>query len=345
MAYALQEDDEFKSSWRPQQQAQPAGGAGGTAMAPGAAAPAPTGSRFVSFDRYLGANSEAAAKTGEKLGYGVQQKGDQAKQAMDTKLTEFQGATAKGMGGAWGASQNPTKTLLPPSGPAAQVQGNVVTKTAQPLTAQPGYTLDEATALANNTYTGPTSLAAFAPELRGQVEGAQRTAAQLGNEQGRRALLAEGMGRQPGAYSGAMAGLDEALATGSGGNRERFARTSEVYGKLNDWLSQREATAARGADFAKQGVEKQAGRFKQLIEDYNKPPPTPPPPTTAERDAATEQRNVDNRAEALANHEPLQVTSTTDELAASRYGDKVLDKWIAAGRPEFSSWIRTQGGR
>lgn len=275
MAYVLNDEEDFNSSWKPQQ-AQP-GGAGapatGTAMASAAAAPAPTGSRFVSFDRYLGANSEAAAKTGEKLGYAVQQKGDAAKQAMDDAGKKFGEAAIKGMGGTYSASQQPNKTLLPPSGPATvQQQGGstgstIVTRAAQPLTA-PGYSLDEAKALAGTTYTGPKTLAEFAPQLRGQVEGAQRTAAQLGNEQGRRALLAEGMGRQAGAYSGAMAGLDEALATGSGTNREKFGRASDVYGRLNQWLGEREVTADRAAKFAQEGTQKQAGKFAGLVKEF-----------------------------------------------------------------------------
>jgi hypothetical protein len=145
-----------------------------------------------------------------------------------------------------------------------------------------------------------------------------------------------------------MAGLDEALASGVGNNRQRFQRTSDVYGKLGEWLGQRSADASRLAGFAEEGTKKQAKRFGDMLTEFDaqKPPP-PPGPTTAERDAATEARNVEAGVRAREERIPVgeRVTSVTDETAAQRYGDKVYEKWIAEGRPEFSSWIRAQKKR
>ena len=124
-------------------------------------------------------------------------------------------------------------------------------------------------ALGGTTYTGPKTLGEFAPELRGQVDTAQRYAEQLGSEAGRRGLLTEGIARQPGAYGQGAATLDEALISGVGNNRERFGDTSRLYGRLGEWLGQREAQAADIATKAADRTATEAGKFRQQVADFD----------------------------------------------------------------------------
>lgn len=241
----------------------------------------PPGNKFIGFDQYLAANQGAAQATGQALNAAVGERGARALGDMNDAGMRFGRAALTGMGGTYQSASTPGMGLnIPGSAGTGVSRGISTTGGNSSITpATPGrtattygtpITYEQAVALGNTTYTGPRTLDEFAPRLRGQVDTAQSYATQLGTDAGRRGLLMEGLGRQAGgAYGQSAAAFDEALATGSGSNRQRFEDTSKMYGRLNEFLGQRGAQAAEIAKTASERTAKEARKFKEQVGTFD----------------------------------------------------------------------------
>lgn len=280
----------------------------------------PVARNFVNFDDYLAQNDpsglvqSATGALGKKAG--------QLQSDIQNAQTGF---TAKAVGGTGG-----TVTQAQPG--AAY---NLVAHTAT----------DEADAkrIVNTGYSGPRTLAeAMGRDVSNEVGDVSSRVKGLGSAAGRMTLLQDQQKNQPG-YTRGLAAYDAALLGGSQQGQKAIGKLQEDFGGLNDFLGKAQkqtGETAKEVEGIMQGVQGSA-------RDYlARPKPAPKVDETSQeaRQARTDAADTELRTNYAINQTPgdERIQNVGDEQAASRYGDKILNEWIAAGRPEFSGWIRTK---
>lgn len=199
---------------------------------------------------------------------------------------------------------------------------------------------------ANASYTGPRTLAeSMGRDVTNEVGDVNSRIKGLGSAAGRMTLLQEQQKNQPG-YTRGMSAYDAALLGGSQQGQKAIGGLQEQYGDLAGFLGKAQKQTGETAAEVEgmvQGLKGSAQNYLTAMQ--NKPPPPAVDPASQEaRQARTDTANTELRKDYAINQTPgdERIQNVGDEQAASRYGDKILNEWIAAGRPEFSGWIRTK---
>ncbi len=223
----------------------------------------PSGSKFVSFERYFNANKEGAAQDASKVAQGVESKAAGALSGLTASQNQFADAVKKGTHTYGGETVDPGVGVPTSSnrGNGLQTQRQGLEGAAQKGTSPggaPALSLEEAYARSQKGYGGPTSLSDFAPQLGQQFDDAQRGVGQLGDQYGLQGLMKNLKVTDPSATSGTSrfsAGM--ANAAGSG----RFGELQKKYGGLYDTWSRAQKDAAGAVQDARTASDTAAARY------------------------------------------------------------------------------------
>lgn len=298
MAYVLPTEDEEKEAQQAGAQAAPALGGGVIASTSQASTSAPkapdTSSGFISFDRVMAANKDAAKKSAEKVAGGLAQKGQQARQGVQQASQAFGQQVQAGMPTYLqpGVPQKPAqqstgKAAADPYAPVAQQQAKGVATPQSPQQAKgsapSGYAVgtgqgylspEQAAQMAQAKYTGPEAMSDSAgwEDLLGSSREAQRQAAMTGQrdalgglqgDAGLQTLLEE---QVSGPYSKGESRFDAALL-GRAGRRD-FDALSDEYGDLLGETQRADEASRAMAGEARGRVESEAAQAKAALDKY-----------------------------------------------------------------------------
>lgn len=230
---------------------------------------ASSGGDFIAFDRYFAANRDAANQAAGQLAGTAQRSAQAAQQGLQTAQNQFTQGLEGGMGqSATGVSvQGPTQMAM------ANRERRFGAVGAAPAT-NPAISIAEAQKRAQQTYTGPGSLAdtqGYGAAYDAAKKAQEQTQA-LGSVSGREAMLREAAGGKGAGAAGTRAQgytqgasrLDSALTGRAGGNRFRELRSQ--YGGLTRALDEANAESARQAQEASGATATAAGQYGQLAQ-------------------------------------------------------------------------------
>jgi hypothetical protein len=308
MAYVLPTEDEDEKARQesagsagPAASAAPAISGGGAPTHPmgGAGAsgrPAKPSTNFVSFDRLLGANKDAATAYSKKVAQPLQQAGQASKQAVASASNAFANKVQAGlpsqMQPAAPFSAKPAATQQPtgkPTSPYAALSAQTVPGFASPTQSKPasptntaiqsqgpvsGATLtpEQARAQSEWTYAGPNSMdedAGWGDILAGAGEaqrdvgltGHRNEAGELRGDAGIQALLQSQVG---GPYTQGQSKMDAGLLGSAG--RPEWDRLNEEYGNLVGGAKAANEASKGVSDAARANVKTQADAARSALD-------------------------------------------------------------------------------
>lgn len=370
MAYVLDEEDDEK-----QQPAQGVvrggiptgfgfGAPAGQTSAPSQASAQPpqTGTDFVSWDRILSANKDAAAESAKKMAdktqAGAQDVQGRLRGAQSTFGDAVRGATPQrpgapspgltvGSGGGTGGKPAPAVNAF--NQPTGRPAAGLTQASPTAPTPAPGYSVgygrnhnltpEEAQERAGRTYQGPGSLSEGPgwDELlsSGREAGSRANAAAqrdgMGNLRGDAGLEELLRDEALGNYSRGASRMDAALLGQSG--RKRFDELQRDYGGLTKEIRQADAASRLQSQEAKDAVAADAAAAGEAFEAYDKPKREA---AAAEKQAKEDEENWTQHGLVFSHIETLPPGPKADAIAE-------LDRYWGAGTYEsLQRWSDTQ---
>lgn len=213
-----------------------------------AAGPAPTSSgNFTNFNKYLEMNQPQAEGLGQKVASGIQNKTNQANEALQTGQNEFNQKLSAAT-----PALTPEQLKEAAKDPAKFVQDpDNISKFASTYAGE---------------YGGPGAFSDVSnyQDLIAAVQKAAQSAEQVKTTGGREELIKD-IYQKPERAKAGMLGLDEALLKGTSGAITPVQEQAKEAGKIGDRASEIEASAGKAVEQKKADV---SGAAKEAYEDF-----------------------------------------------------------------------------
>lgn len=278
MPYLENQQDDEEEQQAPPLQVQAGSAVGAVPAAAVAPAVSPNAGqapgRYVNFQRYFGANKDAAEAASSRLATGLQTQGEAAKADLAKRQGQFATGVTQGQGlAARGATSpraaTPAATFAAPTTATAARQP--VATASNPAGRSPAISTGFAGVATPRgaapvgvagqpvQYTGPGALSESAG-WQDLVNSASRVGRQVAQTQSPEGLQALFQQANPGGTAGGSR-LDAALTNAAAG--DRFARLREAFGGLPSQLAEANAASRAAAD----GARARVGEFNVRVEE------------------------------------------------------------------------------